>query len=77
MLDQWTVIRKEVRGDMNRLCMPDLTVLQAVFLGVDRCQEAKLRADAEVRYDDVKRLIEELVLRNLGRQVAPECLVRR
>ena len=34
--------------------MPDLTILQIVFLGVKRREEAQLRTNAEVRNDDVE-----------------------
>ena len=53
VLYQGAVIWEEVRRDMDCLGMPNLAVLQAVFLGAKCGQEPKFSPDAEVRYDYV------------------------
>ena len=58
MLNEGTVIRKEIGSDMDRLSVPDLAILQTVLLGIERGQEAKLSADAEVGDDNVECLVE-------------------
>lgn len=57
MLDEGTVIRKEVRCNVDGLRVPNLAVLQAVLLWVQSRQEAKLCPDAEVGDDDVESLV--------------------
>ena len=65
VLDQGAVIGQKVRCNVNGLCMPDLTVFQAVHGRVQCRQEPKLGADAEVRDNDVECLVQELVFRDL------------
>ena len=48
VLDQWTVVRQEIRSDMDRLGMPDFRVFQAVLCRIQHCQESELGTDAEV-----------------------------
>ena len=48
MQDERAVIGQEVRGYMDGLGVPYLTVFQAVLLLVDRCQKSQFRAYAEV-----------------------------
>ena len=45
--------------------MPNLTILQTIFVGAQCGQETQLGTDAEVRYDDIQGLVEELILANL------------
>ena len=61
---------------MDGLRMPDLTILQIVFLGVKRREEAQLRTNAEVRNDDVEWLVQELVFTDLRHQVVADRLLR-
>ena len=69
------VVRHEVGGDVNSLCVPDLAILQVVLLWVERRQEAQLCTDAEVRDDDVQGLVEELVLADLLHEVVANSLL--
>ena len=36
MLNEWAVIREEIGSDMDRLGVPNLTILQTVLLGIER-----------------------------------------
>ena len=75
MLNEWTVIREEIGSDMDRLGVPNLTILQTVLLGIERGQEAELGPNTEVGNDDIERLVQELVLRYLCSEVASQSLL--
>ena len=53
VLYEWAVIREEVGCDMDGLGVPNLAVLQAELLGVERREESKFSTDAEVGDNDV------------------------
>ncbi len=57
VLYQGAVVRQKVRRNVNSLCVPNLTVLQAIHVGVERRQEPKLCADAEVGDNYVEGLV--------------------
>ena len=57
--------------------MPNLTIFQAVLLRAQCGEEAQLRPDAEVRDNDVKGLVKELVLAYLRHQIIADALLRR
>jgi len=57
VLDERTVVGQKVGGYVDRLCVPNLTVLQTELLGTQSRQEAQLRPDAEVRYNYVQGLV--------------------
>ena len=77
VLDQRAVIREEIGSDVDRLGVPNLTILQTVLLGIERSQEAELSPDAEVGDDDVERLVQELVLRYFCCKIASQGLLSR
>ena len=77
VLDKGTIVWQKVRCDMDSLRVPNFAVLQTVLLRAQRCQEAQLRPDAEVRDNDIKRLVQELVFANLRHQVVSDALLSR
>ena len=77
VLDKWTVVWHEVAGDVDGFRVPDLAVFEVVALWVEGGQESELGADAEVRDDDVERLVEELVFADLRHEVVPDRLLGR
>ena len=77
MLNEWTVIREEIGSDMDRLGVPNLTILQTVLLGIERGQEAKLSANAEVGNNDVECFVQELVFGHFCSEVTSQGLLSR
>ena len=61
VLNQGTVVREEVAGQVDCFRVPDLAVLERVGLRLLQTQEAQFCSNAEIGHHDVQGFVKQLI----------------